>query len=196
MLLQGTPGDVLPGIGVLHAVGPSTKPETDPVFTAEATNLLGAGIYRLSRQRGGTGFAAATTKGLLERPSGSGPQMTWIAATGVPTGKAGARCRAPTSSGPRPSAPSWAGCGRRCSGPTAGRSSCGGAPRGPTPSPRWSCRRGPAPRARDRLALTGSPSGDVVGCSATARGVWRVDATVDTPAGVLVGSVPPRLWGS
>ena len=78
---------MLPGVGVLHAVGPSTKPETDPVFTAEATNLLGAGIYRLSRQRGGTGFAAATTKGLFERPSGAGPQMTWIAATGVPTGK-------------------------------------------------------------------------------------------------------------
>jgi hypothetical protein len=83
--LEGTPGDMLPGVGVLHAVGPSTKPETDPVFTAEATNLLGAGIFRLAKQPGGTGFVAATTKGLVERPSGSGPQATWSAVSDLPT---------------------------------------------------------------------------------------------------------------
>ena len=46
-----------------------------------------------------------------------------------------------------------------------------------------------------RLALAASPSGDAVWVLGDGPRVWRVDATVDTPAGVLVGSVPPGLWG-
>ena len=149
LLLQGTPGDVLPGVGVLHAVGPSTKPETDPVFTAEATNLLGAGIYRLARQPGGTGFAAATTKGLFERPSGSGPQTTWIAATGVPTGKGGAALPCTDAVWTPPAGSQlgrlWAALLRPDSGQVRAVVARRG---GRHASPRWSCRRAPAPPPR------------------------------------------------
>jgi hypothetical protein len=196
LALRGTPGAVLPGVGVLHAVGPSTKPATDPVFTGEATNLLGAGIYRLARQPGGTGFAAATTKGLFERPSGSGPQLTWITATGVPTGShdaalpctdvvwtppAGAQLGRLWAALFRPGGEQmelwWRAEGSDSFTRVTLPSGAGGAP--PT----------------TRFSLAASPSGDTVWVLGEGPRVWRIDATVDTPAGLLVGSVPPNLWG-
>jgi hypothetical protein len=193
LLLQGTPGDVLPGVGVLHAVGPSTKPETDPVFVAEATNLLGAGIFRLARQPGGTGFVAATTKGLVERPSGSGPQATWDAVTGVPTGDHDAALPCTDTLWTPPAGAQqgrlWAALRRgqrmelwwRSDGATTFTQVTLPAGAGGTPPV-------------TRLSLAASPSGDTVWVLGDGPRVWRVDATVATPAALLVGSIP-AVWG-
>ena len=173
LLLQGTPGDVLPGVGVLHAVGPSTKPETDPVFTAEATNLLGAGIYRLSRQRGGTGFAAATTRPACSSArAAAGPEATWVPAAGVPTGRArrDAVHRRHLDPGRRP--PSRA--------PPVGRPLLRPGPREVELwwRPAAASRRVPLrrrrrrPRPRGKLALAASPSGDTL---------WVLGSAIGTP---------------
>ena len=192
----GTPGDQLPGIGVLHAVGPSTKPETDPVFTAEATNLLGAGIIRLARQPGGTGFVAATTRGLAERPSGSGPQATWLPVTNVPTGDHGQALPCTDTLWTPPAGTRqgrlWAALQRpgsqemelwcRSDGdeefkPVALPAGAGGSP------------------PVTRLSLGASPSGETIWVLGDGPRLWRIDATVATPAGVLVPpQALPKVW--
>jgi len=194
---SGIPGHKLPGIGVLHAVGPSTKPETDPVFTAQATNLLGAGIFRLARQPGGTGFVAATTKGLVERPSGSGPQATWLPVANVPTGDhdqalpctdtlwtppAGTQQGRLWAALQRPGIPGsqqmelWC----RSDGDTEVKRVA--LPAGAGGSPPVT-----------RLSLGASLSGDTIWVLGDGPRVWRIDATVAKPAGVLVGTLP-RVW--
>jgi hypothetical protein len=195
---EGMPGPQLPGIGVLHAVGPSTKPETDPVFTAQATNLLGAGIFRLARQPGGTGFAAATTKGLVERPSGSGPQATWLPVTDVPTGDHDQALPCTDTLWTPPAGAQqgrlWAALQRpgrlgsrrmelwcRSDGDTEFKRVA--LPAGVGGSPPVT-----------RLSLGASPSGDTIWVLGDGPRVWRIDATVATPAGVLVGTLP-RVWG-
>jgi hypothetical protein len=197
LLLEGTPGDVLPGVGVLHAVGPSTKPETDPMFTAEATNLLGAGIYRLARQAGGTGFAAATTKGLFERPSGTGPQLTWTPATGVPTGEHDASLPCTDTLWTPPTGAQlgrlWAALLR----PDGGHMELWWRSEGADSFTRVALPAGAggSPPAT-RFSLAASASGDTIWVLGEGPRVWRIDATVATPVGVLVGSLPPRLWGA
>ncbi len=192
--VTGSPGDKPPGIGVLHAVGPSKKPETDPVFTAEATNLLGAGIFRLAKQPGGTGFVAATTKGLVERGSGGGPQLTWSAVSGLPTGDGGKALPCTDTVWTAPAGAQqgrlWAAL-RRANGNMELRCRSDGddtftpvvLPVGPGGSP-------PA----TRFALAASPSGDTVWVLGDGPRVWRIDATQATPAGVLVGTLP-AVWG-
>jgi hypothetical protein len=194
LLLQGTPGDVLPGVGVLHAVGPSTKPETDPVFTAEATNLLGAGIYRLARQPGGTGFVAATTKGLVERPSGTGPQAIWGPVPELPTGDHALPCTDTLWSPPAGAQQGrlWAALQR----PDSGQMELWSRSDGDTSFNRITLPigAGGSPPVT-RLSLAASASGDTIWVLGDGPRVWRIDATVATPAGVLVGSLPPGLWG-
>jgi hypothetical protein len=191
--LEGTPGDMLPGVGVLHAVGPSTKPETDPVFTAEATNLLGAGIFRLAKQPGGTGFVAATTKGLVERPSGSGPQATWSAVSDLPTddGKA-LPCTDTLWTAPAGAQQGrlWAALKRNAKTMELWCRSDGSTTFDRVALPIGS---GGSPPVT-RFALAASPSGDTIWVLGHGPRVWRIDATVATPVGVLVAS-PPPVWG-
>ena len=192
MFFTGTPGDKLSGVGLLHAVGPSTKAETDPVFDAEATNLLGAGIFRLARQPGGTGFVAATTKGLVERPSGGGAQLTWDTVTNVPTGDKNAALPCTDTLWTPPAGAQqgrlWAALlrGRQmelwCRSDGATDFTRVNLPVGAGGTPPVT-----------RLALAASPSGDTVWVLGDGPRVWRIDATAGTPAGVLVGSVPP-VW--
>ena len=74
---------------MLHAVGPSTKPETDPVFTAEATNLLGAGIFRLAKPAGRHRVRGGDHQGPVRAPERRRAADDVVAATGVPTGEGG-----------------------------------------------------------------------------------------------------------
>jgi hypothetical protein len=196
LALRGTPGAVLPGVGVLHAVGPSTKPAADPVFTAEATNLLGAGIYRLARQPGGLGFAAATTKGLVERPSGTGPQLAWTAATGVPTGSHDAALPCTDALWTPPAGAQlgrlWAALLR----PDSGQMELWWRAEGADTFTRVALPAGAgAGPPVTRFSLAASAAGDTIWVLGDGPRVWRIDATVADPAGVLVGSLPPGLWG-
>jgi hypothetical protein len=193
---SGIPGHKLSGIGVLHAVGPSTKPETDPVFSAQATNLLGAGIFRLARQPGGTGFVAATTKGLVERPSGSGPQAKWLPVTNIPTGDHDQALPC-TDTLWTPSAGTqqgrlWVALRR----PGSGQMELWCRSDGDTEFKRVALPTGAGGSPPvTRLSLGVSPSGDTIWVLGDGPRVWRIDASVATPTGVLVPrQTLPRVW--
>jgi len=85
------PGHSLGGIGILRAVKPAESVEDDP-WKREAPNLLGAGVYRIALQPGGSGVVAATTVGLFERPAGAVAETAWTKLDASPFNSFGGRC--------------------------------------------------------------------------------------------------------
>jgi hypothetical protein len=190
-LFEGEPGDRLGGVGILRATDPLSKPEAHPVFVAEATNLVGAGVFRLARRPGASGdMAAATSKGLVERPGGPAPQAQWTTPAGAP--KAGDKpltCTDVVWTPPVGGQPArlWASFLRPGTDNTELRWRADGTdtftpvtlPTGPL---------GTAPTAR--LDIAASPTGDTVWALGDGPRLWRIDTTVAAPTGVLVTGVP------
>jgi hypothetical protein len=196
LLVRGLPGEKLPGIGVLHAVGPSTQGETATVFTAEATNLVGRSIARLAQQPGGTGFVAATSIGLVERGSGGGPQATWDAVSGLPTGD---KDKALVCTDVLWTPPAGAQQGRLWAAlvrPGTNNMELWWRADGSNDFVQLALPPGAGAAApQRRLVLAASPSGDTIWVLGDGPRLWRIDPSVATPTAVPVAGVPP-LWGA
>ncbi len=77
------PGRALGGIGILFAHGPAVSASPDP-WQREADNLIGEGVYRVAIGPGGDTVVAATTIGLLQRPSPAVVDADWERVAGAP----------------------------------------------------------------------------------------------------------------
>src|SRR5262245_4090744 len=78
------PPSCLGGIGILVADHPATATGPDP-WTREAKNLLTCGVARIAIQPSpGVGVVAATTIGLLQRPTLATPDNEWPRVAGKP----------------------------------------------------------------------------------------------------------------
>jgi hypothetical protein len=193
---EGSPGGRLPGVGILRAAQPWSKPETDPVFVAEATNLVGASVFRLARQPAGGAMAAATSAGLVERPAGAAPQATWSAPDGLPKGPKGAALECtdvvwtPAVGGQK--ARLWASLRRAGTALTE----LWVRDDGTTTFTQVTLPAGPAPATAPttRLNVASSLTGDTVWALGDGPRLWRVDTTTAPLTGVLVSNVP-ALWG-
>ena len=86
---RGIPGGSLGGVGVLRAQSPAVTAAADPfaaVWTAEAPDLAGAGVYRLAMDPGdATRVAAASSVGLFLRTT-TGGIASWSRVTTGPFG--------------------------------------------------------------------------------------------------------------
>lgn len=85
------PGQSLGGLGILRAVNPAASTSDNP-WVREADNLLGAGVYRIALQPGGTGVVAATTIGLFERPAAATADTDWVKVNVEPFDAIDVRC--------------------------------------------------------------------------------------------------------
>ena len=90
-LVHGQPGQSLYGIGVLVAADPGKLAAVNP-FRREAKNLIGASVSRFAQQPGGTTIVAATTIGLLQRPSAPVVDVEWTRVAGKPFSDLTAEC--------------------------------------------------------------------------------------------------------
>lgn len=75
------PGEPIGGLGIF--VGTHDPATGQCSWAHEATDLLGASVYRIALEPGGTRVVAATSTGLYERPT-SGSAATWQRVAGAP----------------------------------------------------------------------------------------------------------------
>jgi hypothetical protein len=85
------PGTSLGGIGILFAHGPAAAASDNP-WQREAKNLLGRGVNRIAVSPDGATVVAATTIGLLQRPTPAAPDADWTRVAGAPFGDLTAEC--------------------------------------------------------------------------------------------------------
>ncbi len=86
---DGAPGRPFGGVGML--IGTHDPASGSTSWTREAANLLGAGVYRIALEPGGTRIVAATSVGLYERPA-SGAEAAWTRVAGAPFATLDAAC--------------------------------------------------------------------------------------------------------
>ncbi|WP_123025997.1 hypothetical protein [Mycolicibacterium stellerae] len=201
---DGMPGDQLVGIGVLHGTDPTSKPVADPAFVVEATNLLGATVSRVVAQPGAAGLVAATSKGLFARPAGAGPHVSWDAVAGFPkNGKSAAPCVDAVWTQPAGGQPGrlWVAIRRTNNDIELHVRIDGTNVFTQVPLPNGAGN----PNPHTTMALTASPTGDVVwalGSAAAGVGalppssrLWRIDTTT-APVTLALVRNGPTLWNT